>query len=95
MWSLIPVPTSVVSIVQAIQGASTVPHPINTQTASYTLSSTDFTEPETFILMNVGSTNTLTAPSSASSAGGEVCQQALPLADGDDWLTYWRVASKP
>ena len=25
----------------------------------------------------------------------EVCQQAFPFADGDDWLTYRRVVSRP
>jgi len=25
----------------------------------------------------------------------EVCQQELPMADGDDWLIYRRVASRP
>jgi hypothetical protein len=44
-------------------------HPINTQTASYTLQSSDCSEPETFVLMNVASANTVTVNTGVFSAG--------------------------
>jgi len=45
-------------------------HPINVQTStSYRLSSTDATEPETFVLMNSTHPNTVTVPVNVLSAG--------------------------
>ena len=51
---------------QVISGMA---HPINTQTANYALQASDCTEPETFVLMNVASANTVTVNSGVFGAG--------------------------
>jgi hypothetical protein len=50
-----------------VTGAMAMAHPINIQTASYTVQVSDCTEPETFIFMNSTSSNALTVPTGLSS----------------------------